>query len=303
MLLFTACDFLFGDTGVKPGDPYDVNCNLKDDYQENWYKYSDFDERIPLESRSYEAQQVYGQIDQITEISEQMYNLEVETEVENLMKQELINYKTALANGHKKNLIKSFLRLSLYTADITWQHAIAGKEYGDLLMDSSKTGIQLVGEGIKLINSYAPSDSVIAIDASTKEGQVKDVKRSAWMETIAIYGTEDYYKVPLEMAKKATRYVMETPDPKLSDADIKILQNEHLKLKEIDNLIQDANKRNFERMWKIRELKQEQTNLENSLIDLEYKEKERVDEMLIAECKQKTEGKDKGILGFLGDLE
>lgn len=287
LVLFAGCEFFFGPSGISPDDPYDADCNLKEEYHKDWQKYSDFDYRIDPASRSYEAQQYYKAVERIAQVSGEIYTLERDMAIEEDMKRALIEYKTSLVRGHKQNLIKAYLRLSFYTADITWQNAVAGKGYAELLTGPALSGLQLAGESLKLINSYTPATSSLAIDTSMVEGKVNDVARTGWMETIASI-EKSPQKIPQEMATKSIRYVMGVPDPSLSDKDIGILRQEHLELKRIDNLVQDADKRNFERLWQVRALEAEKNALEGTLFDLEYDEKDRVDAMLIGECKRKV---------------
>ncbi|MCK5107362.1 MAG: hypothetical protein KAQ83_01425, partial [Nanoarchaeota archaeon] len=298
LLLLTGCEFFFGPSGISASDPYDADCNLKDSYHKDWKKYSDIDYRIAPMSRSYEAQQYYVAVDRITEIGAKIHTLERDRAIRTLMIDETKTYKASLASGHKKNLIKSFIRMSFYTTEVIYNSANVGKGFAKTFLDPSKSGVQLVGEALKIADSFAPSNSSLALDTATTEGKIQDVAKSGWLETLTTWGTKDSKDVSKNMAKKVAGYVQGeiselypgkgvkyTPLPEitLSDADFAILKNEHLKLHELDNLIQDSEKKNFEQMWEIRVLEQEKTNLKNSLFDLEYDEKARVDGMLIAE--------------------
>jgi hypothetical protein len=286
-LLLSGCGILelFGEPGVSSSDPYDSDCNLRSSYHDNWQKYSDFDYRIPVGSRSYEAQQYAKAQADIADKAARVYTLERDMAIEEDMKNTLIEYKQSLVTGHKKNILKAFMRLSFYTADVTWQHAVAGKGYGKLLTGPAKSGVHIAGESMKFINSYAPSDSVLGIDTSTVEGKVQDVERAGWMEAVSSMGSGK--AVAQEMATKSIRYAMQVPDAKLSDAEIGILRKEHIEMKRIDTLIADADQRNFKRLWEKRALEQEVVHLKSSLFDLEHDEKDRTDEMLKAECRSK----------------
>jgi hypothetical protein len=287
-LIISGCELLdLFSSKIKESDPYDENCNLKESYHAEWKKYSDFDYLLEPESRSYEAQQYYEAVNKITKKSAEVYEFERDMAIEEAMKKELIAYKQAIVTNHKKNLLKSFARLSFYTADTVWQHALAGKQYGKLLTGPAKSGVELAGEAMKLINSYAGSNSSLKLDTTTVQGQVNDVARAGWMETIASMGNPA--KVATEMVKKGTRYAMGVPESKLSDEDFEILKNTHGKINEINSMIADADARILKKLWEKRALEQEIIHLKSSLFDLEYNEKDRVDAMLIGECKQKLE--------------
>lgn len=272
---------------IKESDPYDENCNLKESYHKEWKKYSDFDYRIEAGERSYEAQKYYNAVNDITKKSAKIYELERDMAIEETMKKELIVYKTAIVSNHKKNLLKSFARLSFYTADTVWQHAVAGKQYGKLLTGPLNSGVKLAGEAMKLINSYAGANSSLKLDTTKVEGQINDVARAGWMETISSMGNPT--KVAEAMVKKGTRYAMGVPESKLSDKDFEILKNAHGKINEINSMIADADSRILKKLWGKRALEQEVIHLKSSLFDLEYDEKDRVDGMLIGECENKLE--------------
>lgn len=318
LVLTTGCE-LFFDTRIKASDPYDAECNLKESYHKDWKKYSDFDYRIEANTRSYEATQYYAAVEEIAIISGTIHMLERDRAVRSLMIEETRAYKQAISTGHKQNLIKSFIRLSFYTAEVIKDNANVGKGFATTLLDPKKNAIQLVGEGIKIAEAYVPDNSSLALDTSTTKDQMLDVSKTGALELMTKWGEEGAVKGTKDaMKEKAWGYVNEhieslyphkpgvkyvpLPDIKLSDEDFAILKQEHLKLHELDNLIQDAEKQNFQDMWAIRELTQEQTNLKNKLFDLEYDEKDRVDAMLIADCKRKTGTEEDGLFSFLNFL-
>ena len=314
LIFLTGCEFFF-ETGVSASDPYDENCNLKDSYHSNWKKYSDFDNRINPTSRSWEAQQYYAQVEAIAQVSSMIHTHERDSAIRDLMIQETRAYKDAIATGHKKNLIKSFIRMTFYTTEVIYDNANAGKGFAKTFLDPTKNGVQLVGEAIKLSESFAPSNSSLALDTETTTGKVQDIAKSGAYDLALNWGEKNAKDVAVDMAKKAEGYIRDgvnslypekpgvkyvpLPEITLSDEDFAILKNEHLKLRELDNLIADAEKKNFESMWAIRELKQEQVYMKNELFDLEYAEKDRVDAKLIADCKRKTGEDDGGFFSFL----
>lgn len=287
LIFYTGCECLdLFDTGIRPDDPYDENCNLKPSYHDGgWKKYSDIDYRIPVQSRSPEAQKYFNAQQEIAEKSAQIYTNERDSAIEEEKKKLLIEYKEELRKGHTANLARVFLRMSFFTADTVFQNYYGAKGMMTNIMDPTKNTVQLVGEGIKYIDSYDPDNSAIAIDTSTVKGKVNDVARAGWEETIASYGNPK--DVALEMTKKSIRYAMGAPDPKITPAELDILKAEHLEKKRIDAEIQTIDKGNFDRMWEIRKLQQDITYLKSDLWDYEHDEKDRTDDMLIAECKEK----------------
>ena len=320
LFLLTGCEFFFGPGGVSASDPYDENCNLKESYHENWEKYSNFDYRIKPETRSLEARTYYEKVEQINEIIGDIYKTERDMAVRDVMIAETRVYRESIRVGNKKNLIKSFIRLSFYTAEVINDNAEVGKGFAKTFLDPNKKGIQLVGEALKLADSYKGINSSLALDTGTVAGKVQDNSKAGIFEIMINWGKEGNGKsVAKDLLEKGASYLSEQiPIPegdstrvlpedvyiplpteiKLSDEDFAILKQEHLKLHELDNLIQNAEKENFVDMWLVRVLKQEQIYLENDLFDLKYDEKDRVNAELIADCKRKT-GEDESWLSFL----
>lgn len=315
LLLFSGCDILFGDSGISPDDPYTADCVLKESYHHDWKKYSHIDPAIPPESRSVEAKNYYAALNEYAVVTGTIHMMERDRAVRSLMIQETKVYKQAVSSGHKKNLIKSFIRMSFYTTEVINDNANVGKGFAKTFLDPEKNAIQLVGEAIKIAEAYVPTNSSLALDTSTSKGQMLDVSKSGAIELMTSWGTKSVKDVPKNMAKKAEEYLrgkigslypqkpgvkyVPLPEITLSDDDLALLKQEYLKLHELDNIIQDAEKINFQDMWAIRELTQEQTDLKNKLFDYEHDEKDRVDAKLIADCKRKTSKEDKGIFSFL----
>ncbi len=80
-----------------------------------WMKYSDIDDRIPPESRSFPAQQVMQSQEQITKIQEEMARIIAEKELLRIEYATLADTKKAIASGQQENLIKAMIRLSVLT--------------------------------------------------------------------------------------------------------------------------------------------------------------------------------------------
>jgi len=153
LLFLTGCEFLFGNSGISASDPYDEDCNLKDSYHKEWKKYSDINYRIAPPSRSYEAQQYYVAVDRITEIGAKVHTIERDRAIRTLMIGETKTYKASLVSRHKKNLIKSFIRMSFCTTEVIYNNANVGKDFANTFLDPKKNGVQLVGEALKIADS------------------------------------------------------------------------------------------------------------------------------------------------------
>jgi len=261
----------------------DSECRpIPDKFNAGWKKYSDFDYRIPVNERSYEAKQFNTAEEKIAKLAGEVAILKRDYEIEKEAIQSLKEYRIALRAGHKANLIKTTVRMSYITYKAMDSAKGTGKLYSEFLSGSISTGVEAVGKAIKIGRAIVPPKSSIAIDTSTIEGKVKDVRTTGWVETLA--SIDDPKEVVTEVMKATQGHVV--PSAELTPKELKILRQEHLELKRVDKVIQLSTKANTDRLWKYRGKEQEITYLKADLWEWEIKEKGRVRGMLVEECKR-----------------
>jgi len=266
----------------------DKDCTINDEvFDRDWKKYSDLEntpltfEEHPLTARSWETQQYYATQSEIVDAELQIFFLKRDMEIDRLMRLELKEYKKALVSGHRKNLLKSFCRLSFLTVHTMYE----AREVGKSLFSAT-------GSAFKIINTYkamAPAESSAL--ANNTQGITKvldDATLNIALETVESLG--DPKKIAVEVI---TQIMKAAPIPtsanewKLTEDDFNILRTEHLKNKELDKTIAESYKVNLERNNKVKELEVRISELKIELAEREAKEKSRVKDLLVDNCKDR----------------
>lgn len=265
------------------------DCQLKtDDYDKEWKKYSDIDERLSFEERSYEAQQALTATDKMIDLMIDGFGLERDIELENQMQIELDNYKQALVKNIKTNLLKSFWRLSWVTYSTIKSGSSLGDSYSNLLI--SGASIETLGSGLKVIQGVIPANSSLTIDTSTLSGKAKSIGANVALEAIDSLG--DPVKIATEFFKSSTE--ANFPSADLTDEEIEILKNQHIKKGAIDDALTKSQAANAKRESRIIEIETQIAQLQKEIVVWEEKEKSRVAVELEESCKKlKNEFKNK----------
>ncbi len=129
--------------------PFDAACNLDPDrFEREWIRYSDIDERIPVNERSFAAKQLVELGQQIRELETAREQLRFDLEVNEFYLEGLHEYRDAVAKNLKQNLIKSFFRLA-YVTYATVKSAGGTREFGRFASKtlSPKLGGSILGHG------------------------------------------------------------------------------------------------------------------------------------------------------------
>ena len=288
----------------------DKDCTINDEvFDRDWKKYSDLEntpltfEEHPLTARSPETQKYYATQSEIVDAELQIFFLKRDMEIDRLMRLELKEYKKALVSGHKKNLLKSFCRLSFLTVHTAYEAREVGKSlfgkpaspggaYGNLFTTPSL--VSAIGSALKITNTYKamapPKSSVLANNTQGITNVVDDVTLNIALETVE--SLADPKKIALEVV---TQIMKAAPVPtsanewKLTEDDFNILKTEHLKNKELDKTITESYKVNLERNNKVKELEVRISELKIELAEREAKEKSRVKHFLVDNCKDREE--------------
>lgn len=247
-------------------------------FESDWKKYSDIDEAIPFNERSFEAKQTVTLYDEMIDKMVEAFALERDVEIENQMQLELEQYRTALVNNIKTNLLKSFWRLSWVTYTTVQTGKGLGESFSQVLV--SGASVETLGAGLKVVQGVIPSDSVLAIDTSTISGKAKSVGASVALEAIDTLG--DPVKVATELFKSVANAPLPSAD--LTEEEINILKEQHLNKGIIDKALAESRAENSAREAKLAQLEVEISGLQKEIAGWEVKEKERVERSLEAGC-------------------
>ena len=264
-----------------PDGPLTQDCQIKpEEFDAGWRKYSDIDEVIPFEERSYEAKQTLTTYETMIDKMVEAFSLERDIEIEKEMQTELREYKAALVQNIKTNLLKAFWRLSWVTYTTVQSGKGLGESYSQLLTTGASA--ETVGAGLKVIQGIIPNDSALAIDTSSVSGKVKSVGVSVALEAVDSLG--DPVKVATELFKSASTAPLPSAD--ITPEEIEILRNQHLTNGAIDEVLAESQAANEGRQAKLAQWETEIADLQIQVDRWEAKEKERVRLNLETSCQE-----------------
>jgi len=206
------------------------------------------------------------------------FALERDIEIEEQMQAELEEYKAALVQNLKTNLLKAFWRLSWVTYTTVKSGTGLGESYSQVL--TSGASVETIGAGLKVVQGVIPSDSSLAIDTSTTAGKAKSVGANVALEAVDSLG--DPTKIATELFKSAANAPLPSAD--ISPEEIDILRQQHLDNGVVDAALQESRAKNDERRAKLAQLEKDIADLQKRIDSWEAKEKERVKNALETSC-------------------
>lgn len=254
---------------------------LPNDFDAQWKKYSDIDDRIPPNERSFEAKQHYDALAKVVSNTQEVFLLQRDMEIDRQARLEVKQYKQALVQNIKTNLLKSFWRL----AWITYDNIQSGRSAGGTFekMYDAPSHMESIAAYIKTVRSVTPGDSVIAINTDSIAGKAKNVGLSVALDAMESVG--DPVTVATTLISESVKQTFGSAD--ITPEEIEILKTQHLKNNLLDDIIQESYRRNRDRRLKAEALKIENETLKSQLIELENKEKDRTREKLVESCDKK----------------
>jgi len=274
-------DAAAGKPQFQADGPLTAACEIKqEEFDRDWKKYSDIDERIPFEERSYEAKQALTSYDAMIDLMVEGFSLERDREVENQMQTELETYRDALVKDLKTNLLKAFWRLSWVTYTTVQNGKGLGESYANLL--TTGASVETIGSGLKVIQGSIPNDSSLAIDTSTISGKAKSVGAAVALEAIDSLG--DPVKIATEFFKSTANAPLPSAD--LTPEEVAILKNQHLTKGVVDEILAESRAANQARADRIAGIEVEIAALQNEIDNWEAQEKIRVQVLLQESCRQ-----------------
>ncbi len=275
---------------LRAQDVYNEDGSInKKVFKQDWKKYSDIDERIPLQSRSYAAQRYAAVLAQIADNRVEIYVLKQEMEIDRLQRIQLREYKQALVANIRDNLIKAMIRLSYVTYTTIKAGKGMSKNYGKLF-SGSVSNIEKIGSGLKVITGLQPQPNSPATIGSAAENMGK----AGVLEYLDTLGDPKKAGKAIfdEAVKQSQGLAGLSPD--ISPEEIAILKEQHLKNRGIDKVLEESYKLNRERRIRIQELEKATADLEKELARWEKEEKQRVWDELSSNKPDNTDSNDPG---------
>jgi len=267
-----------------PDGPLNTDCSInEDEFEQDWRKYSDFDDRIEFSSRSWEVQQNFNVYEKIIALEVENFELERDMELDREMRLALREYKTALVANIRANLLKAMTRLAYITYTTVKSGIGTADTYSKVL--TSTSGLEKITSALKVLQASTPSSSGLAVDTSETSGKVKSIGLNAALEAVENLG--DPTAIVKKIVEDSVNAVLPSAD--ITPEEIAILADQHTTNELIDQILAENYDENAGRLEKINE---NEAMIEKLLVEAtewESKEKERIKWSLINSCKNEME--------------
>ena len=256
------------------------DCEGLDNFDRDWLKYSDIDERLGSGDRSYEAQQYAGVMESLVETKGWIFEVEARRHIERVKRIEMQAMHDALVKNQTANLLKAFWRLTYITyATIDSSKGVAGDLVGSIGADNVLT---MVSKGVKFIQANTPGDSAIAIDTKKMKGKVRSVGVNGALEAIDSLG--DPVKIVTKIVADSVKATYPSAD--ISKEEIAILRSQYLLNHKLDVQIQESRRQTILDSAMIRSLKKDEAQYQAQADAWKSKEKARVKDMIKISCEE-----------------
>ncbi|MFO7941436.1 MAG: hypothetical protein R6U92_02145 [Bacillota bacterium] len=278
------------------GDDCAINETI---FEREWRKYSDFDDLIPPESRSWDVQQHAALKREVDELQRKSLMLQAEMEFDRQMRLELRDVKRSLVNNLRNNLVKSFFRLSFLTADAIKTGTDLGKTYAKLftagVLHALPEGLSYLKDAMDVVTGLTPDhgDSELAKEVATASGDIADIIKIA--DNPKNIANVAAARVKSQAEERLGQIFPSIDDMKFSEAEVDILRTQNLRNRAIDDALMESYRVNSERREQVTDIiPAEIARLEAEMEKWELSEKARVRDMLIADCKGQREEDEPG---------
>jgi hypothetical protein len=264
-------------------------------FDQEWQRYSDIDDRIPLESRSWDAQEHQAALDEIREARIEIARLGALMELDRQNRLAVRDYNKALQQGHKVNLLKTFWRMAWITYNTIGgptgkrEFVDAGKDLAELL-SSAGLNIPSISRALGIVKELLPKQYS---SVPGESGKVVNTGVDAVLE-----GLKGVEESPEKMVANVVSKIMETAGKEylpsselskaeLSDEELNILRREHIELRHLDKALEQSYALNKERAAQIEALKAQIAKAQEKAKDAEKSERRRLLANLDKDCLKK----------------
>jgi len=250
-------------------------------FDRDWRKYSDLDDAVPFESKSWQAQRYYETIDRMEEIKTEIYLTQRDMELDRFVREELRNFDRTLKQELKTNLLRAFWRLAYITQGVVQGGVSAAKSYRQIMaldLRYVKDAYMAVGRGVVMLEQLNS-----AIDDHTQSVQQRTARSLAVGSAEFLATFFDPKKAALSLYEKSMDQIQQAalPTANITEEDCAILKEQYVKTRALDAILELSYLENRERRLHVQKLEAELRDLASELSRWEAEEKERVFDMLL----------------------
>jgi hypothetical protein len=248
-------------------------------FAEDWEQFSDFDTAIPVSDASFEVQQYNETIEEITRLTNERIRLVAELSAEQEYQNDLREYKGALVENIKTNLLKAFWRLS-YVTFKTLEGGRGGAEtFSKAIRPSSVS--EGLGAGLKTIQAHIPAhEKSLQFNTASTAGQVGSILWNGTIEALESVGNPQ--AVGTQFIKDVRGAAIGGPD--ISDEEIAILRTQHLENQAVEEAIAGSASRITEIRARVFTIEAQVAELYNEAQEWKAREYQRVQLGLLEQC-------------------
>jgi hypothetical protein len=198
------------------------------------------------------------------------------------------NKKTldALNRNIKVNLLKSFARLSYFTYTTINAAKGLGSSYANLFDPKVINSVKLAS-AVKTVRHYVPNKSKLEINTKTVSGKLTSLGLSGALELVENFN--DPNAIAQSMVNDFNGKFL--PSVKLSEGEIKLLRNQREFKDKLDKMLRKSYTQAKEWKKQTNTMKVKLKQYKAEMASWEDKEKERIKDMLIQNCKKKKRKK------------
>ncbi len=311
MISLLLCGTMIGLTMANPAyasDIYNEDGSVNQEvFEKDWEKYSDIDVRIPIEQRSYEAKE-YGKAEQeIDRLYSLMYQTAANQEINRLNYVDLVAYKKAIDTTHKKNLIKSTIRLAAFTGYTVNDSIGKGKTFAGNILKSGATLVTQLGDVLTVTSDFVTDsykESFGILQKAYKYGTSDNITKEILDDIKS--DVKDQVSIKIDETideaiglKRIPDYTVD--DLKITEDDVQILKSHYEKSRELENAIVQNRKTNIRYENKIDDIVGKIQLEINKLDEFRKAEKDRVFYVLSQNPAENTTQDGEESIGFLDE--
>jgi hypothetical protein len=251
-------------------------------FEQHWRKYADInDSRVPSQSKSWEAQQYHQAAESYINLGRELYELQCIMAVHAQMRLDNRRTLEALNRNIKVNLLKSFIRLSYFTYTTIKSAKGLGTSYANLFDAKVLTSVKLAS-AVKTVRHFVPEKSKLEINSKNTSGKLKSLSLSGALELVENF--DDPNAIAESMVKDFNDKFL--PSVKLSENEINVLRKQREFKDKLDKSLRQSYKQS--KLWrkKAETMKARLKQLKSEMASWEQKEKERIKDLLIENCKK-----------------
>lgn len=271
-------------------------------FDKEWMKYSDIDEIIPFNQKESYASKEYAMAEQeIERLYSQLYKISANQELNRLNYIDLANYKKAIVSTHRKNLIKTTIRLAAFTSYTVNDSIGKGKTFANDILKSGATFVTQIGDVLSVTSDFVTEnykESFTLIEKAYKYGSSDSITKAVIDDIKGEIKTEVSSKIDALIdeavdRKRVPDYTVD--DLKISKDDISILKSHYEMNRKLDNAILENRKVNSKYQDKIDEIGENLTIQLKKLEESKLAEKERIYYKLLNAKKDSSEDDEESI--------